>query len=77
MNQLIIDRLAAQSTDDILGVPVLDRSRFAIWMGFLDMHCHEQNESANLRLIGTIATALLYRLGLPCFRIEIILRHNR
>lgn len=29
MNQLIIDRLAAQSTDDILGVPVLDRSRFA------------------------------------------------
>lgn len=29
MNQLIIDRLVAQSTDDILGVPVLDRSRFA------------------------------------------------
>lgn len=29
MNREIVDRLAAQSTHDILGVPVLDRYKFA------------------------------------------------
>ena len=29
MNKLLVDELASQATDDILGVPVLDRYRFA------------------------------------------------
>jgi len=29
MNRSLVDQLAAQATDDILGVPVLDRYRFA------------------------------------------------
>jgi hypothetical protein len=41
MNQLIINRLAAQSTDDILGVPVLDRSRFA---ELIVRECYEQGK---------------------------------
>ena len=29
MNKLLVDELASQATDDILGVPVLDRYKFA------------------------------------------------
>ena len=29
MNKLLVDELASQATDDILGVPVLNRYRFA------------------------------------------------